>query len=67
MSAAKISVPPNQALVIFGPGIAPEAKGPALLAFERALREQGADCEVFLETMRDQNKLRRDLTREDVI
>lgn len=65
MSALK--VPPNQALVIFGPDVKPEAKGPALLAFERALRSGGADCEVFMETMRDQNKLRRKLTREDVI
>lgn len=63
----KISVPPNQALVIFGPNVKPEAKGPALLAFERTLREHGAECEVFMETMRDQNKLRRQLTREDVI
>lgn len=63
----KINVPPNQALVLFGPNVAPEAKGPALLAFERALRAHGADCEVFMETMRDQNKLRRKLTREDVI
>ena len=64
---AKITVPSNQALVFFGPGVKPEAKGPALLAFEIALRQNGAECEVFLETMRDQNKLRRDLTREDVI
>lgn len=67
MSAEKIEVPPNQALVIFGPDVKPEAKGPALLAFERALRMSGADCAVFLGTMRDQNKLRRNLTREDVI
>lgn len=62
-----ITVPPNQALVIFGPDVAPEAKGPALLAFERTLREHGADCEVFMETMRDQNKLRRKLEKDDVI
>jgi hypothetical protein len=60
-------LPPNHVLVIFGDGIPSEAKGPALLAFEVALRSYGADAEVFLETMRDQNKLRRDLTREDVI
>ena len=66
MSAA-MNVPANQALVVFGPDVKPEAKGPALLAFERALRDAGADCAVFMETMRDQNKLRRNLTREDVI
>ena len=62
-----MNVPPNQAVVVFGPDVKPEAKGPALLAFERALRDAGADCAVFMETMRDQNKLRRNLTREDVI
>ena len=62
-----MNVPPNQALVIFGPNVKPEAKGPALMAFERALIANGAECEVFMETMRDQNKLRRKLTREDVI
>lgn len=62
-----MKVPSKQAMVIFGPDVLPAAKGPALLAFERALRQNGADCEVFLETMKDQNKLRRDLTREDVI
>lgn len=62
-----MNVPSGQALVIFGPDVKPSAKGPALLAFERALRLAGADCTVFMETMRDQNKLRRKLTREDVI
>lgn len=62
-----MNVPARQALVIFGSEVKPEAKGPALLMFERTLRMYGADCEVFMETMRDQNKLRRKLTREDVI
>jgi hypothetical protein len=61
------AIPAHQALVMFGPDVPSAAKGPALLAFERALREHGADCSVFMETMRDQNKLRRKLTREDVI
>lgn len=62
-----MKVPPRQAVVIFGPDVAPEAKGPALLAFERSLRANGADCEVFMETMRDQNKLRRKLGKDDLI
>lgn len=60
-------VPPNQVIVIFGPNVKSEAKGPALLAFERTLRENGAECEVFMETMRDQNKLRRKLGKDDLV
>ena len=62
-----MNVPSGQAIVIFGPDVKPEAKGPALLAFERALRDNGSDCEVFMETMRDQNKLRRKLGKDDLI
>lgn len=66
MNVAKL--PPNDVLVIFGAGIPSEVRGRALLALERFLRiECDTPAEVFLETMRDQNKLRRDLTREDVI
>lgn len=60
-------LPPNHVLVIFGAGISPDAKGPALLSFEKDLRARGNNAEVFLETMRDQNKLRRDLTKDDTI
>ena len=59
-------LPANHVLVMFGDDIPADAKGPALLAFEIALRSYGAvDAEVFQETMRDQNKLRRDLTRDE--
>jgi hypothetical protein len=61
-------LPPNHVLVQFGDNIPSMARGPALLELEKYLRrEWKLDAEVFMETMRDQNKLRRDLTREDVI
>lgn len=67
MSFDAAKLPPNHVLVIFGSGISADAKGPALLSFEKSLRAAGTDAEVFLETMRDQNKLRRDLTKDDTI
>lgn len=64
----KTNVPPNHVIVTFGDNIPPMARGPALLWLESYLRlNWKLDAEVFQETMRDQNKLRRDLTREDVI
>jgi hypothetical protein len=60
-------LPPNHVLVRFGKDVPSSVQGPCLLVFEQALRAYGIDAEVFLETMRDQNKLRRDLTRDDVI
>jgi len=60
-------VPPNNVIVIFGDAIPQIVRGPMLLQLEIWLRQHNVDAEVFMETMRDQNKLRRDLTREDVI
>lgn len=60
-------LPPNHVLVEFGEGIPEYIRGPALLCLETYLRAGDIPAEVFLATMRDQNKLRRDLTREDVI
>jgi len=63
-----MKIPPNNVIVIFGDGIPNMARGHTLLELEKYLRrEWKLDAEVFQETMRDQNKLRRDLTREDVI
>lgn len=66
--AGKMPKPyPRTVLVLFGEGTPADVKGPGLLAFEADLRRRGAKVEVFQETMRDQNKARRDLTRDDVI
>lgn len=63
-----VSLNPLHVLVQFGSDIPGAHKGAALLAFEKMLRETTAlPVEVFLETMRDQNKLRRKLTKEDVV
>ena len=59
---------PHQVLVQFGTDIPSEVQSYALLEFERTLREvSGLPCEVFLNTMRDQNKLRRLITVDDII
>ena len=59
---------PHQVLVQFGADIPTEVQGYALLEFERTLREvSGLPCEVFLNTMRDQNKLRRLITIDDIV
>lgn len=43
-------------------------KGPFMLEVERLARQMlGKPAEVFMDTMRDQNKLRRKLTPLDVI
>lgn len=43
-------------------------KGPFLLEMERTARKMlGVRAEVFMETMRDQNKLRQKLLKADVI
>lgn len=61
-------LPDNHVLVVFGEGIPGAARGRALLVLEKYLRQEWKlDAEVFQETMRDQNKLRRDLTGVDVI
>lgn len=54
--------------VEFGPGFTGIDKGPFLLEMERVARRMlGVRAEVFMKTMRDQNKLRQKLTKEDVI
>lgn len=54
-------------MVKFGRGIPDEVQGELLLAMEQMLRERDVPAEVFLETMRDQNVLRRKLTTEDAL
>lgn len=50
---------PLNVLVRFGDQIPSEAQGPALLAFEKALRHStGLDCRVFKDRMGDDSKLR---------
>lgn len=52
--------------VRFGPGIAYDAQGNAMLAFEKHLRElTGQWVEVFKETKADDSKLRRSMTVEE--
>lgn len=59
---------PYHVQVRFGGGIPAEVQSYALLEFERCLREvSGMPCEVFLDTMRDQNKLRRLVTKDDLL
>lgn len=54
--------------VKFGPGVPGAYKGAALLAFEKMLRDTTAlPIEVFMASMRDQNKLRQKLTKDDII
>jgi hypothetical protein len=55
--------------VIFGPGFDGVDKGPFLLEMERVARRMlgRARAEVFMETMRDQNKPRQKLRKGDAI
>ena len=54
--------------VMFENGFNGIDKGPFLLEVERMARRMlGVRAEVFMETMRDQNKLRQRLSKEDVI
>lgn len=54
--------------VIFGKAFDGIDKGPFLLEVERAARRMlGVRAEVFMETMRDQNKPRQKLRKEDAI
>lgn len=57
--------PSHHVLVKFGKSIPDAAQGEVLLAIEMMLRTRGIEAEVFLETMRDQNVLRRKLTPQD--
>lgn len=54
-------------VVKFGPGIPSEIEGPALLAFEKILREKspGLWIEVFKEYKADDSKLRNLMTPEE--
>jgi hypothetical protein len=52
-------VNPLNVLVRFGDQIPSEAQGPALMAFEKSLRQStGLDCRVFKDRMGDDSKLR---------
>ena len=45
--------------VRFGDGVPPDAEGPALLAFEKHLRQiTGMDCRVFKDLKGDDSRLR---------
>lgn len=58
----------HHVLVKLPPSITPMERGPLLMDMELWLRERtGKPCEVFLETMRDLNKLRRELKPGDHI
>jgi hypothetical protein len=49
--------------VRFGDGVPTSAQGPALLAFEKHLRQiTGMDCRVFKERLGDDSKLRIKMT-----
>jgi hypothetical protein len=52
-------VSPLNVIVRFGDQVPSDAQGPALLAFEKMLRQStGLDCRVFKERMGDDSKLR---------
>jgi hypothetical protein len=58
-------VNPLHVLVKFGDEIPSDAQGPALLAFEKMLRQStGLDCRVFKNRMGDDSKLRIMMTKE---
>ncbi len=58
-------LPPFHVVVSFGSGIPADAQGPVMLTMERTLREQtGLDVRVLKETMADDSKLRRSMTKE---
>lgn len=54
-----------QVVVKFPAGVLSDAQGPALLAFEKDLRDRtGQDVRVVKDLMGDDSKLRRFMTRE---
>jgi hypothetical protein len=58
----------NDINIVFEKGFAGLDKGPFLLEVERTARRMlGVRAEVFMDTMRDQNKPRQKLKKEDVI
>lgn len=59
-------LPPLHVIVKFGKDISGDVQGPALLAFERLLRElaPGQYIEVFKEHIGDDSKLRSEMTPE---
>jgi hypothetical protein len=52
-------------VVKFAEGVPPEAQGPALMAFEKQLRQTGLDIRVFKERMGDDSKLRIKMTFQE--
>lgn len=58
-------LPPHHVRVDFGAGIPGDVQGPALLAFERYMRERGIPAEVYKATMPDDLRRRRDMTDEE--
>lgn len=64
-AGAKPDLPAFHVEVRFGAGVPLEAQGPALLAFEKDLRQMGVRAEVFLETRPDDSKLRRAMTPDE--
>jgi hypothetical protein len=65
MDLIKQDIPQYHVLVKFGSGIPDTQQGHLLLIMEQWLRDVGIPAEVFLETMRDQNVLRRKLSEAD--
>lgn len=61
------NIPDLHVVVQFGKGIPPSVQGPAMLAFEKILREQTDRklwIEVFKENKGDDSKLRASMTKE---
>ncbi len=52
----------NHVIVDFGKAIPADCQGPAMMALEKLLREQGIPAEVFKATMKDDSKLRSKMT-----
>jgi hypothetical protein len=59
-----VSIAPTHVLIQFGSAIPASAQGDVMLAMEKSLRERGIPAEVFKETMGDDSKLRRAMTKE---
>jgi hypothetical protein len=66
MSVAMADLPKYHVEVHFGAGIAADAQGKAMLAFEKHLRElTGMWVEVFGDRKADDSRLRRSMTAEE--
>ena len=57
-------LPPYYIVVKFGSGVPSEHQSRVMFAMEKWLRESGIPVEVFKETMPDDSKLRRNMTKE---